>query len=87
MITYESGYERYKNVTLYASWTKNNSTPTNPENPNPTTPITPPASETVNKLESTGEINAVIEFPDGINKDYKLDIREVEVKKSWQIRT
>lgn len=81
LITYESGYERYKNVTLYASWTKNNSTPTNPENPNPTTPITPPASETVNKLESTGEINAVIEFPDGINKDYKLDIREVEVKK------
>ena len=81
LITEESGYERYKNVTLYASWTKNNSTPTNPENPNPTTPITPPASETVNKLESTGEINAVIEFPDGINKDYKLDIREVEVKK------
>lgn len=81
LITYESGYERYKNVTLYASWTKNNSTPTNPENPNPTTPITPPASETVNKLESTGETNAVIEFPDGINKDYKLDIREVEVKK------
>ena len=81
LITYESGYERYKNVTLYASWTKNNSTPTNPENPNPTTPITPPASETVKKLESTGETNAVIEFPDGINKDYKLDIREVEVKK------
>lgn len=81
LITEESGYERYKNVTLYASWTKNNSTPTNPENPNPTTPITPPASETVNKLESTGEINAVIEFPDGINKDYKLDIPEVEVKK------
>ncbi|WP_449076567.1 InlB B-repeat-containing protein [Ruminococcus sp.] len=81
LITEESGYERYKNVTLYASWTKNNSTPTKPENPNPTTPITPPASETVNKLESTGEINAVIEFPDGINKDYKLDIREVEVKK------
>ena len=81
LITEESGYERYKNVTLYASWTKNNSTQTKPENPNPTTPITPPASETVNKLESTGEINAVIEFPDGINKDYKLDIREVEVKK------
>lgn len=81
LITYESGYERYKNVTLYASWTKNNSTPTNPENPKPTTPITPPASETVKKLESTGETNAVIEFPDGINKDYKLDIREVEVKK------
>ena len=81
LIKYDNGYEQYKNVTLYASWTKNNSTPTNPENPKPTTPITPPASETVKKLESTGETNAVIEFPDGINKDYKLDIREVEVKK------
>ena len=81
LIKNDNGYEQYKNVTLYASWTKNNSTPTNPENPKPTTPITPPASETVKKLESTGETNAVIEFPDGINKDYKLDIREVEVKK------
>lgn len=81
LITEESGYERYKNITLYASWTKNNGTPTDPGDTNPPTPITPPASETVNKLESTGETNAVIEFPDGINKDYKLDIREVEVKK------
>ena len=81
LIKYDGGYERYKNVTLYASWTKNADAPTKPENPNPTTPITPPASETVNKLESTGETNAVIEFPDGINKDYKLDIKEIEVKK------
>ena len=81
LITEESGYERYKNVTLYASWTKNNDVPENPGKPEPPTPITPPASETVNKLESKGETNAVIEFPDGINKDYKLDIREVEVKK------
>lgn len=81
LITEESGYERYKNVTLYASWTKNNDVPENPGKPEPPTPITPPASETVNKLESNGETNAVIEFPDGINKDYKLDIREVEVKK------
>ena len=81
LITYDSGYERYKNVTLYASWTKNNDVPENPGNPEPPTPITPPASETVNKLESTGETKAVIEFPDGINKDYKLDIKPIEVKK------
>lgn len=61
--------------------------PENPGKPEPPTPITPPASETINKLESKGETNAVIEFSDGINKDYKLDIREVEVKKSWQIKT
>lgn len=81
LITEDNGYVRYKNVTLYASWTKNNDVPENPGKPEPPTPITPPASETVNKLESKGETNAVIEFPDGINKDYKLDIREVEVKK------
>ena len=81
LITYDSGYERYKNVTLYASWTKNNDAPTNPGNPEPPTPITPPVSETVNKLENTGETKAVIEFPDGINKDYKLDIKSIEVKK------
>lgn len=81
LITEESGYERYKNVTLYASWTKDADAPTKPEKPEPPTPITPPASETVNKLESTGETKAVIEFPDGINKNYRLDIREVEVKK------
>ena len=82
LITEDNGYVRYKNVTLYASWTKNNDVPENPGKPEPPTPITPPASETVNKLESKGETNAVIEFPDGINKDYKLDIREVEVKKA-----
>lgn len=52
LIKYDNGYEQYKNVTLYASWTKNNSTPTNPENPKPTTPITPPASETVKNLKA-----------------------------------
>lgn len=81
LITEDNGYVRYKNVTLYASWTKNNDVPENPGKPEPPTPITPPASETINKLESKGETNAVIEFSDGINKDYKLDIREVEVKK------
>ena len=81
LITEDNGYVRYKNLTLYASWTKNNDVPENPGKPEPPTPITPPASETVNKIESTGETKAVIEFPNGINKDYKLDIREVEVKK------
>ena len=81
LITEDNGYERYKNVTLYASWTKNNGTPTDPGDTTPPTPITPPASETVNKLESTGETTATIEFADGINKDYKLDIQEIEVKK------
>ena len=81
LITEDNGYERYKNITLYASWTKNNDVPENPGNPEPPTPITPPASETVNKLENTGETKAVIEFPDGINKDYKLDIKSIEVKK------
>lgn len=61
-----NGYSRYKNITLYASWTKN---------PEPT----PEPVETVKKLEST---NGTIEFEEGINKNYKLDIKEVEVKKN-----
>ncbi len=81
LITEDNGYVRYKNLTLYASWTKNNDVPENPGKPEPPTPITPPASETVNKIESTGETKAIIEFPNGINKDYKLDIKSIEVKK------
>ena len=52
LIKEESGYERYKNVTLYASWTK-----------------------------KSGETKAKIEFAKEVNKDYKLDIKSVEVKK------
>ena len=62
LIKYDSGYERYKNVTLYASWTK-------------------ASGETVKEIQSTGKTNAKIEFEKGISKDYKLDIKEIEVKK------
>ena len=69
LITEESGYERYKNVTLYASWTK---TAGEPENP---------GKDTVKEIQSTGEIKAKIEFATEVSKDYKLEIKPVEVKK------
>ena len=61
LITEDSGYERYKNVTLYASWKV--------------------AGETVKEIQSTGDIKAKIEFAKEVSKDYKLDIKPVEVKK------
>lgn len=69
LITEESGYERYKNVTLYASWTKTSGKPENPSN------------DTVKEIQSTGDIKAKIEFAKEVSKDYKLDIKPVEVKK------
>ena len=67
----KSGFERdtlvdglYKNLTLYATWEKNSET----------------TEETVKKIESTGKTKANIEFAKGINKDYTLNIKEVEVK-------
>ena len=69
LIKEESGYERYKNVTLYASWTKISGEPEKP------------AKETVKEIQSTGEIKAKIEFAKEVSKDYKLDIKPVEVKK------
>ena len=69
LIKEESGYERYKNVTLYASWTKISGEPEQP------------AKETVKEIESTGETKAKIEFAKEVSKDYKLDIKPVEVKK------
>ena len=69
LIKEESGYERYKNVTLYASWTKILGEPEQP------------AKETVKEIESTGETKAKIEFAKEVNKDYKLDIKPIEVKK------
>ena len=69
LITYESGYERYKNITLYASWTKASGKPENP------------AKETVKEIQSTGDTKAKIEFETEVSKDYKLDIKPVEVKK------
>lgn len=49
----------------------------------PDDPVTPsqPTQNTVQEIQSTGEIKANIEFADGINKDYRLDIQELEVKK------
>lgn len=73
-----NGYFRYKNITLYASWTKNPEPTPEPVEPEPT----PEPTETVKKLESTGDTKGAIEFEEGINKNYKLDIKEVEVKKN-----
>lgn len=63
------GAEYYQNVTLYASWTKISGEPEQP------------AKETVKEIESTGETKAKIEFAKEVSKDYKLDIKPVEVKK------
>ena len=69
LITEDNGYVRYKNVTLYASWTK---APGEPENP---------GKDTVKELQSTGETKAKIEFATEVSNDYKLDIKSIEVKK------
>ena len=69
LVKEESGYELYKNVTLYASWTKNSGEPENP------------GKDTVKELQSTGETKAKIEFATEVSKDYKLDIKSIEVKK------
>lgn len=69
LIKYDGGYERYKNVTLYASWTKTSGEPENP------------GMDTVKELQSTGETKAKIEFATEVSKDYKLDIKSIEVKK------
>ena len=69
LIKEENGYERYKNVTLYASWTKTSGKPEKP------------AKETVKEIQSTGKTKGKIEFEKEVSKDYKLDIKPVEVKK------
>ena len=69
LITESNGYVRYKNVTLYASWTKTSGKPENP------------GKDTVKELQSTGDIKAKIEFAAEVSKDYKLDIKSIEVKK------
>lgn len=40
-----------------------------------------PVKETVKEIQSTGETKAKIEFAKEVSKDYKLDIKPVEVKK------
>ena len=69
LIKYDSGYERYKNVTLYASWTKASGEQEKP------------GKDTVKEVQSTGETKAKIEFATEVSKDYKLDIKSIEVKK------
>ena len=63
------GAEYYQNVTLYASWTKNSGEPEQL------------AEETVKEIQSTGKTKGKIEFAKEVSKDYKLDIKPVEVKK------
>ena len=63
------GAEYYQNVTLYASWTKTSGKPEQP------------VKETVKEIQSTGETKAKIEFAKEVSKNYKLDIKPVEVKK------
>lgn len=60
-----NGYERYLNATLYASWTKDASTP----------------DDTVKVIESNDGIKGSIEFADGIDSNYKLIINNVDVNK------
>ncbi len=67
----------YKNLTLYATWTKNANTPATPDEPSRPTQ---PTQNTVKEIKSTGEVKTNIEFADGINKNYKLDIKKLEVK-------
>lgn len=65
LITEDSGYERYLNLTLYATWTKDASTP----------------DDTVKVIESNDGIKGSIEFADGIDSTYKLVINNVNVNK------
>jgi len=61
LIKEDNGYERYKNITLYASWTANN--------------------DTVKEIKSNGLIKAIVNFDKGIDKNYTLDIKEIEIVK------
>lgn len=63
------GAEYYQNVTLYASWTKTSGE------------TEQPVKETVKEIQSTGETKAKIEFAKEVSKNYKLDIKPVEVEK------
>lgn len=66
IIRNENGAEYYQNVTLYASWIKNSDEP----------------QETVKEIQSTGEIKGKIEFAEDIDKNYKLDIKQIEINKN-----
>ncbi len=55
----------YKTITLYAKWSKNANT----------------QEETTKEVNSSSDTKGSINFENGINKNYKLDIKKVEVKK------
>lgn len=65
LITEDGGYERYLNLTLYATWTKDASTP----------------DDTVKVIESNDGIKGSIEFAEGVDSNYKLIINNVNVNK------
>ena len=65
LITEGSGYERYLNLTLYATWTKDASTP----------------DDTVKVIESNDGIKGSIEFAEGVDSNYQLIINNVDVNK------
>ena len=65
LITNDNGYERYRNLTLYATWTIDASTP----------------DDTVKVIESNDGIKGSIEFAEGIDSTYKLIINNVNVNK------
>lgn len=65
LITEDSGYERYRNLTLYATWTEDASTP----------------DDTVKVIESNDGIKGSIEFAEGVDSNYKLIINNVDVNK------
>lgn len=65
LITEDNGYERYLNLTLYATWTKDASTP----------------DDTVKVIESNDGIKGNIEFAEGVDSNYKLIINNVDVNK------
>ena len=65
LITEDSGYERYLNLTLYATWTKDASTP----------------DDTIKVIESNDGIKGSIEFAEGVDSNYKLIINNVDVNK------
>lgn len=65
LITEDGGYERYLNLTLYATWTKDASTP----------------DDTVKVIENNDGIKGSIEFAEGVDSNYKLIINNVDVNK------
>lgn len=65
LITEDGGYERYLNLTLYATWTKDASTP----------------DDTVKVIESNDGIKGSIEFAESVDSNYKLIINNVDVNK------